>query len=98
LRLFIDIDGTLTDTPESSWGNPNEEIINKVKKWIDKGVNVVIWSSRGEKYSRQFCKKYDIINVICIGKPDLIVDNNPTIRPKHKMHILTPNQFLKLEL
>ena len=29
-------------------------------------------------------------NVICLGKPSLIVDDNPTIRPEGRMKIKTP--------
>jgi len=89
----MDIDGTLTDK-QRRWAEPNHDTINKVKQMIADGYNVVVWSGSGH-YARRFCKKYGIKPFLCIGKPDLVVDNQAEIRNSRRMPILTPKQFLE---
>lgn len=96
MRIFIDIDGVMTDLPTKKWGNPVERVIDKVKFLIKANNEVVIWSGGGTKYCKEFCEKYGIVGAICIGKPHLIVDDNPNIRPKGRMPIIGPKEFLKM--
>jgi len=90
-RYYIDIDGTLTDL-EDRGGNPIEYRIDYVRRLSQKH-EVVLWSGGGSKYARSFAKKHRLLSVICVGKPDVIVDDRETIRPEGKMRMLSPVTF-----
>ncbi len=92
--IYIDIDGTLTDKGESG-GNPIIERIDKVKKLISKGRQVIIWSGGGLQYAQKFCAENDLFPYAALGKPTILIDDNPTIRPIKKIKYFTPNQFIK---
>jgi hydroxymethylpyrimidine pyrophosphatase-like HAD family hydrolase len=94
MRIFIDIDGTLTHNPKKMNGEPWIENIDKVKRLILEGNNVVIWSMGGTRYARKFCKKYGITPWLAIGKPHLVIDDNPDIRPRDRMKILDPKEMI----
>ena len=100
LPIFIDIDGTLTHSQtgdpnrEKQNGKPNFEMIEKVKNLINRKVEVVVWSGGGTKYAKDFCEKHEIYPLAVIGKPRICVDDNPTIRPKERIKILSPKDFL----
>jgi hydroxymethylpyrimidine pyrophosphatase-like HAD family hydrolase len=97
MMVYCDIDGTLTDSPYSKWGNPKPKMIEAIKKMIAKGTRVVIWSGGGEAYAKAFAKKYEIDAAACLGKPRYLIDDNPTIRPRGRMPVLSPDQFLQAE-
>lgn len=96
LPLYIDIDGTLTDKPTRD-GNPLQNRIDKVKQLISEGIEVIIWTGSGTKYAMDFCRKYDIKPLAAIGKFQMIIDDNPTIRPKENFKIVSPEIFFKTE-
>ncbi len=96
MRIFIDIDGTCTDSPNKWWGNPRTEVIEKIKKLIDEGHRVVLWSVGGTKYAKEFAKKHGFKPFACIGKPDVMIDDKPTIRSR-PIPILNPEEFIKKE-
>ena len=91
--IYIDIDGTLTLEPKRPWGSPIEARIETVQRLIANGKPVVIWSGGGTTYAGLFAYRYGLSGAVCIGKPEKIVDNCPTIRPVRRMPILTPEQF-----
>lgn len=94
--FYIDIDGTLTNTPQKQWGVPEIDRINKVKELIKISGNiVVIWSSGGWGYALAFCVKYGINPTAILPKPDYIVDDIPSIRTPGKITYLTPKNFFK---
>ncbi|MBF0244433.1 MAG: hypothetical protein HQL31_04090 [Planctomycetes bacterium] len=96
MRIFVDIDGTLTNSPESPWGEPRQDMIQKVKCLaLREDVELVLWSGTGSEYAKEFAAKYDIQAFACLGKPHLLVDDNPYIRPLGSMPILSPGDFLK---
>lgn len=80
--IFVDIDGTLTADGEVPWGEPRGDRIAELKRLIEIGVDVVIWSGRGKSYAEKFAERYGIYPVLCLAKPDLIIDDNPNIRPR----------------
>lgn len=82
MNLYVDIDGTLTDTSQAQWGNPIMPRIEKLRQLIDEGHFVVLWTGAGADYAREFGNRYGINAHHCLAKPDVIVDDNPTIRPR----------------
>lgn len=96
MNLYCDIDGTLTDDGFHPWGNPNEPRIEALKAMIARGDMVVIWSACGESYARQFCAKYGIEPHAVLSKPDYVVDDQPTLRPRWKEERYQAPQFLIL--
>ena len=89
MRFFIDIDNTLT-TGRAMWSEPNLEMIAKVEKLIEQGHEVIIWSTGGTGYARDFCAKHNLEPLLTIGKPDIIVDDHSRL---HKS-VISPEQFL----
>ena len=79
MPIFIDIDGTLTDSGLHG-GKPIDERLMIVRKLVKAGKEVVIWSAGGTEYAQRFAKDHDINGVTCIGKPCLLVDDNPRVR------------------
>jgi histidinol phosphatase-like enzyme len=76
--IAVDFDGVLAtysswDKQGSDVGDPIPKMIERVKKWIDEGKQVVIFSVRGGypdqiKQVKEFCKKHigrelDVTNV-----------------------------------
>ena len=95
LPIFIDIDGTLTTVPGQKWGPVLPERIAILQALIASGREVVLWSGGGSDYARAFAAKHDLTPAVCIGKPDIIVDDNPTMRPLKRMKIIAPEVFFK---
>ena len=95
LPTFIDIDGTLTTVPNQKWGPIIPDRIHDVQAMIGRGMEVVLWSGGGTAYARAFAKKYDLRPAVCIGKPSQIVDDNPSVRPPGRMHIVPPDEFFE---
>ena len=90
MKIYCDIDGTLTDEPFKKWGKPKQERIDKLKQLIQEGHQVILWSGGGTRYARQFAKKYGIRATAAVGKPDVIIDDNPKIRPTKRTTYLSP--------
>jgi hydroxymethylpyrimidine pyrophosphatase-like HAD family hydrolase len=95
--IYIDVDGTLTNKDEK-WGEPNYPLIQKVKRLINDGKEVIIWSGNGRGYALAFCTRYGINPFICLAKPKIVVDDNPHIRPKGRMNIIHPSEFLEMDV
>lgn len=90
--VFIDIDGTLTVSTKAN-AEPIPERIKHVRKLIEAGHQVVVWSGRGTEYAQAFVSRNSLFGVVAIGKPELIVDDQPEIRPSEHMPIVTPKKF-----
>jgi hydroxymethylpyrimidine pyrophosphatase-like HAD family hydrolase len=73
--VYIDIDGTLTESPRKHDGTPKLQALARVRECIASGHKVVIWSGGGAAYARRFCKKHDLHPAMCLGKPQVIVDD-----------------------
>lgn len=97
--IYIDIDGTLTDKGGSD-GKPIIERINKVKKLISEGKQVIIWSTGGLEYAQKFCKENNLVPYIALGKPTIFIDNSPDIRARSvtKSKYFTPEQFMEIDI
>ena len=81
LPIYIDIDGTLTDSPQRG-GKPIESRIEKVRRMAQDGILIVLWSGGGEDYVRLFCQKNCIRVYKMLGKPQSCIDDNPNLRSK----------------
>ena len=93
MTIYCDIDGTLTDNPRGPWGNPNTENIAAIRSVIAAGHTVIMWSATGEKYAKEFSKKYDIQAHAMLGKPDVCFDDWLSLRPSDRMKILPPEKM-----
>ena len=56
LPIYIDIDGTLTDSPDTRWGRVVPGRIEAVKRLIASGERVVLWSAGSDEYAKEFAK------------------------------------------
>ncbi len=90
MRFFIDIDNTLTIGREM-WSPIDKGMIAKVQDLIEAGHEVIVWSTGGTAYAREFCKRHDLQPHAALGKPEVTVDDNPRF---HKS-IISPEKFLK---
>lgn len=97
--IYIDIDGTLTNQG-SKGGKPIIERIDKVKKLISEGKQVIIWSGSGLEYAQNFCKENQLFPYIALGKPSIFIDDNPNIcsRSVMKSKYFTPEQFMEIDI
>jgi len=82
--IFIDIDGTLTDKPAKG-GNPICTRIELVRRMISNGEPIVLWSGGGENYVRQFAEEHNLQPHAMLGKPRVVVDDNPKFSPTCRM-------------
>jgi len=94
MTIYIDVDGTLTET-QSRWAEPNYPMIDKVKKLIADGHDIIIWSG-GMRYAQRFCKKYGLTPTAALAKPRITVDNQAFIR--RRINVLTPEKFLEMDI
>ena len=92
--IYIDIDGTLTHSRRKGWGPPRTDVIETAKRLIESGHQVVLWTAGGAEYASKFGEKHGIKAIAYMCKPGLIVDDNPTIRPRSRMRTLSPDQFV----
>lgn len=97
MRIYVDVDGTMTERQHPRWSPPRLDVIARVKAWIAAGHDVVVWSGT-TRYARAFCRRYGIVPELAIGKPGLVVDNHPRIRSARIMPIIDPNAFLSMEI
>lgn len=100
MRIFVDIDGTITTTPGSGWGPIRQDVLERVRQAIKDGHEVVVWSARGRDYVQEFCAKYKLRPTACISKPDVLVDDfverkGPGFRDAHRLKWLTPQAFVQ---
>jgi len=94
-HIFMDIDGTLTDNPTEP-GNAIPERIEHIKYLVGQNQSVVIWSARGAAYARNFARENGLLEIVtAIGKPEILVDDDPGIRPNRSMPIVSPEKFFK---
>jgi len=68
--------------------------IERLKRLIDAGVNVVLWSMSGSDYCARFAKRHGIKAVACLHKPNMIVDDKaPHFRPPDKLKVVLPEDM-----
>jgi len=80
--IYVDIDGTLTDNHAHRAGVPIKERIERVKKLLADGNDVIIWSAGGSNprnYAIEFCREHGIEATAALAKPQIVVDDKPKI-------------------
>lgn len=90
--IFVDIDGTLT-YQKARGGEPHLVRIAQLRRMIDGGAPVVLWSGSGTDYARAFATEHGLAVIAAIGKPHMMVDDNPTVRPTDRMPVVSPEDF-----
>lgn len=96
--VFVDIDGTMTETKDESGGSPRADVIDKVKRLISDGYPVYVWSGNALDYAIGFCRRHGIRPCGILPKPNLVVDDNPNLLPPSRIVRWTPEEFLEAEL
>ena len=98
MTYYVDIDGTLTTKQRRYWWRqPNgirEDVVAKVRALIADGHEVILWSG-GTGYAKRAAREMGIDGVTCIGKPNVLVDNERRRwgnRLKNRM--ITPEDFV----
>jgi len=100
MRIFVDVDGTLTKEQRANSITKSEhwnEVIQKVKELKRRGHEIIIWSG-STPYAQKVAK---ILNIECfaIGKPDLIVDNQKRRWGRRlKNRVVLPEEFLEMQI
>jgi hydroxymethylpyrimidine pyrophosphatase-like HAD family hydrolase len=98
MRFFVDVDGTLTykQCSRSIDKVPlRSDVINLVKKLITEGHEVIIWTGN-TGYAKRVAKTLGIDAIACVGKPDVIVDNEQhRFGKKLRRRVITPEQFIE---
>lgn len=105
MRIYVDIDGTLTNKQvgrsffKSEIGL-RDDVIAKVKKYHDEGHEIILWTGNtgyAEKVAAFLLVSYDIKVVAAIGKPHMIVDNEKKrFGKKLKKRVITPEEFVQI--
>ncbi|MEK6833198.1 MAG: hypothetical protein AABY32_04055 [Nanoarchaeota archaeon] len=100
MRIFVDIDGTLTEKQTCSSAfkvPPRADVVEKVKELIAAGHEVILWSGNA-KYAEKVAKLYNIKAFACLGKPQLIIDNQDRkLKRVLKRAVVTPEVFLLMD-
>lgn len=77
--IYVDIDGTLTDSPDQG-GNPIESRLERIRK-LALLQEIILWSGGGKEYVQKFAEENNLHGFTMLGKPEFCVDDNPKIRP-----------------
>lgn len=93
--IYVDIDGTLTHSPRKGWGEPRTDVIHAVKKAIEAGETVILWSAGGDDYCKAFAEKYGIAAHAYLTKPGVVVDDALRVRASYRMRNLAPDEFAR---
>jgi len=94
LPIYIDIDGTLTDSPDTRWGRVVPGRIEAVKRLIASGERVVLWSAGSDEYAKEFAKKFQLNVHAALGKPRYCIDDKNDIR-LNGLTVLSPEELDK---
>lgn len=74
-------------------------MIDKVKKLVSEGHDIVLWTGGGAEYARKAAIALGINNVTTCAKPDLMVDNEVEKWSRRlSRRLITPEEFLEKEI
>ncbi len=103
MRIFVDIDGTLTNRQvgRSFFKKEiglREDVIAKVKQYYLGGHEIILWTGNtgyARRVAEYLLEKHQIVAIAAVGKPDMIIDNEVRkfVR-RFKRRIMTPEAFL----
>jgi hydroxymethylpyrimidine pyrophosphatase-like HAD family hydrolase len=100
MRIFVDVDGTLTHIQPGKpvTAPPRQDVVDKVKALIEAGHVVVVWSGKGARHARMAAKLLGIKAVACLRKPHLIIDDEAEkVALKLARSVITPEKFLAMD-
>ena len=101
MRIFVDIDGTLTTKQRcrSVWRDElRHDVIDCVKEWQAAGHEVVLWTGSTD-YAEKAKELLGIDCIAAVGKPDIIVDNQRNKWGKRlNKRTITPEEFLTMTI
>ena len=99
MRIFVDVDGTLTKEQRANSITKSEhrqDIIQKVKQLHSQGHEIIIWSG-STSYAKKVAKILGI-DCIAVGKPELIIDNEKRKWGRRlKNRVVLPEEFLAMD-
>lgn len=99
-HLYVDVDDTLFMGNGS--GPVNWPLVEEIKKWYSQreaaGAEpcIVIWTMGGAAHAEEAMMKCDLdmgFRVVCIAKPDLMVDNGGHQWFYNKFRVVLPEAF-----
>jgi hydroxymethylpyrimidine pyrophosphatase-like HAD family hydrolase len=97
VRIFVDVDGTLTTQQRgnSIAKSPvRKDVVKKVKRLAAEGHEIIIWSG-DTAYAKRVAELLQIPHVAAVGKPDLIIDNEDVKwGGRLRRRMMTPEAFL----
>lgn len=87
--IFVDVDGTL-----SLRGNPNEPLVEFLRRRKSEGFELVLWSMRGGRYAREVAKAFGVLDLFdaIVSKPCYVVDDEG-LQWLRSATILTPENL-----
>lgn len=97
MRIFVDVDGTLTQKQcvKSAFRYPpRQDVIDKVKKLASEGHEIVIFTGNAV-YAKQVAELYGIPAKEFVAKPKLFVDNQ---QRRLQRRVVLPEQFLTMDI
>ena len=104
MRVYVDVDGTLTSQQcgKSFFKEiPKRlDVIKQVKAYADAGHEIFIWSgsTRYASSVAEELRKLGIQIAGAMGKPHLMVDNmQNTLRRRLHARVVLPEDFVKME-
>ncbi len=105
MRIFVDIDGTLTDQQRRrSWwrGKRRDAVIRKVKDAYDAGHEIILWTGNtgyAQKVAVELAEEYGIHVGGAVGKPNLCIDNEKgRLQRRLRRSVITPEEFLARDM
>ena len=75
--VFIDVDGTLLLKDSRGWSVLNVVLVEWMRKAIDDGFTLYLWSARGGDYAREVAERYKVDHMFkaILPKPSYVVDD-----------------------
>lgn len=94
MRIYIDIDGTLTTDGSHAHGPVRHRAIDRTRELIAAEHEVFIWSGRGSMYAMEFSHKNNLFLAAgYLGKPDIYIDDHKEMRDPGHMRYIDPDTF-----
>jgi hydroxymethylpyrimidine pyrophosphatase-like HAD family hydrolase len=100
MRIFVDVDGTLTKEQRANSLDKSDwwpEMIEKVNSLADEGHEIILWTGN-TKYARRVAREMGINASACVGKPEMLVDNEARRWSRRiRRRFVTPEEFLEYD-
>lgn len=95
MTIYCDLDGTLTHAQDGPKPWPVwEENVQVVRRLIEHGVSLVLWSARGAEVCEAFAEEHKIRAHVCLHKPHWCFDDTPSITRPDRMKPIPPERMV----